>query len=106
MLGSIGLRFRDVWLVSNSTVALMILLSGTTVPREVLPVGLRVIGEGLPLTRAANAARALVDGASLVSVLPSLGLELAIGIGHALLAALLLTVFEAESRRTASLDTM
>lgn len=106
VLGSVGLRFRDVWLVSNSTVALMILLSGTAVPREALPAGLRAAGEVLPLTHAATAARELVAGASLPSVLPTLGIELAIAAGYAVLAMILLTVFEAESRRTASLDTL
>ncbi|WP_020522306.1 ABC transporter permease [Catelliglobosispora koreensis] len=106
VLGSIGLRFRDVWLISNSMVAVMILLSGTTVPRENLPAALRAIGDFLPLTHAAAAARELAGGETLANVLPGLGLEVAIGAGYAIIAAVLLKIFEYESRRTASLDTL
>jgi ABC-2 type transport system permease protein len=38
--------------------------------------------------------------------LAPLGLELGVGVAYALLAAVLLKLFEAESRRRASLDTM
>lgn len=106
VLGSVGLRFRDVFLISNSMVALMILLSGTAVPRESLPSALQVIGNFLPLTHAAAAAREQVLGASLGTVLPGLATELAIAAGYAVIAAVLLKVFELESRRTASLDTL
>ena len=37
---------------------------------------------------------------------PALAAELAVGAGYAVLAAVLLKVFEAESRRRASLDTL
>lgn len=106
VLGSIGLRYNDVWLISNSTVALMILLSGTVVPRGGLPVALRVLGDYLPLTHAANAARELVGGASLGEVAPQLMAEAGIGFGYAALAALLLKFFELESRRRASIETL
>ncbi|MFD0821522.1 ABC transporter permease, partial [Micromonospora zhanjiangensis] len=44
-LGALGLRFRDVWLVSNVSVALLLLLTGVNVPADRLPVGLRTVGE-------------------------------------------------------------
>ncbi|WP_162908173.1 ABC transporter permease, partial [Allorhizocola rhizosphaerae] len=89
VLGSIGLRYNDVWLISNSTVAIMILLSGTVVPREQLPAVLRVVGDYLPLTHAANAARELVGGASLGGVAPQLLAEFGIGLGYAGVAGVL-----------------
>lgn len=106
VLGSIGLRYNDVWLISNSMVAVMILLSDTAVPRQALPAFLRAVGDFLPLTNAASAARRLAAGTGLGDVLPLLGRELLIGIGYAALAAVLLKVFELESRRKATLETM
>jgi ABC-2 type transport system permease protein len=106
VLGAFALRFRDAWLINNTCVTLMILFSGTNVPRSALPGWMQAAGDVIPVTHAAAAARGLVTGQSLVSVIPQLGAELAIGIAYAVLAGFLLKVFEAESRRTASLDTL
>jgi ABC-2 type transport system permease protein len=105
-LGAIGLRFRDVWVVSNVSVAVLLLLTGVNVPAEQLPMGMRVVGAVLPITHAAEAARRLVAGEGLAAALPPLGAELAVGLAYAVLSAVLLKVFEAESRRHASLDTL
>ncbi|MEE6263469.1 ABC transporter permease [Plantactinospora sonchi] len=105
-LGAIGLRFRDVWLVSNVSVTLLLLLTGVNVPAAELPAGMRAVGAVLPITHAAEAARRLVDGDGLTAAAGPLAIEVALGLGYAVLAAVLLKVFEAESRRRASLDTL
>ncbi|HEX7745226.1 MAG TPA: ABC transporter permease [Micromonosporaceae bacterium] len=105
-LGAVGLRFRDVWLVSNVSVALLLLLTGVNVPADRLPVGMRAVGAALPITHAAEAARRLAAGDGFAAALGPLAVEVAVGIGYAVLAAVLLAVFEAESRRHASLDTL
>lgn len=105
-LGAIGLRLRDVWVVSNVSVALLLLLTGVNVPAGQLPAGMRAVGEVLPITHAAEAARRLVAGDGLAAALPALAAEVLVGLGYAVLAAVLLKVFETESRRHASLDTL
>lgn len=106
VLGAFALRFRDAWLINNTTVTLMVLFSGTNVPRDSLPGWMQAAGNFIPVTHAASAARSLVHGASFGSVAPRIGLELLIGAAYAVLAGVLLKVFEAESRRRASLDTL
>ncbi|MFI5895573.1 ABC transporter permease [Actinoplanes sp. NPDC051513] len=103
-LGALGLRFRDVWVISNVSVALLLLLTGVNVPRESLPDWMVTVGQFLPITHAAEAARQLAAGRGLAAAAPSLGREALVGLGYAVLAAVLLKVFETESRRTASLD--
>lgn len=105
-LGALGLRFRDVFLISNVAVALLLLLTGVNVPAAGLTGGIRTVGAALPITHAAEAARRLVAGDGLAAAWPSLAAEVAVGLGYAVLAATLLKVFEAESRRRASLDTL
>ncbi|BCY06182.1 ABC transporter permease [Actinoplanes sp. L3-i22] len=105
-LGALGLRFRDVWVVSNVSAALLLLLTGVNVPRDNLPPWMISVGQALPITHAAEAARLLAAGRGLGAAAPALGRELLVGAGYALLAAVLLRVFEAESRRRASLDTL
>ncbi|MEV4619732.1 ABC transporter permease [Asanoa sp. NPDC049573] len=105
-LGALGLRFRDVWLVSNVSVSLLLLLTGVNVPADHLPAWMRVVGGGLPITHSAEAARRLVAGDGFGAALAPLGKEVAVGAAYAVVAAVLLKVFEAESRRRASLDTL
>ncbi|MDI6098299.1 ABC transporter permease [Actinoplanes sp. NEAU-A12] len=105
-LGALGLRFRDVFVVSNVAMALLLLLTGVNVPAGSLPPWMAAVGEVLPITHAAEAARLLAAGRGLDAAAPALGQELLVGAGYAVLAAVLLRVFEAESRRRASLDTL
>jgi ABC-2 type transport system permease protein len=106
VLGAFALRIRDAWLINNTVVTLMVLISGTNVPRASLPGWMQAVGNVIPVTHAAAAARGLVGGATLGSAAPQIGGELLVGAAYAALAALLLRFFEAESRRRASLDTM
>ncbi|MGW1025097.1 ABC transporter permease [Streptomyces sp. NPDC002577] len=103
-LGALGLRFRDVFLVSNVASSLLLLLTGANVPRETLPQWMRAAGEVLPLTHAADAARESAAGQGLDGRL--LGAELAVAAGYVLLAVLLLRFFEYGSRRRATLDVL
>jgi ABC-2 type transport system permease protein len=104
VLGAVGLRIRDVWLVSDCAIAVLMLLSGAIVPRNTLSIGMRSVGDILPLTHAVSAANSLARRGALGSVLPQLTIEFCIALGYAVLAILLLTLFERESRRTGSLD--
>ena len=101
-LGALGLRFRDVWVVSNVSVALLLLLTGVNVPAGRLPGWMVSVGQVLPITHAAEAARRLAAGRA--DIAGPLLTEALIGLGWATLAAVLLKLFEFESRRTASLD--
>ena len=103
-LGALGLRFRDVFLVSNVASSVLLLLTGANVPRETLPGWMRTFGDVLPLTHAAEAARQLSAGGGLD--LGRLGAEVVTGAGYAVLAVVLLALFERGSRRRATLDVM
>jgi ABC-type multidrug transport system permease subunit len=105
-LGALGLRFRDVWVVSNVSVALMLLLTGVNVPVASLPGWMAAAGRFLPITHAAEAARVLAAGDGLSAAWSPIALELLVGLLYAVLAAGLLKIFELESRRSASLDTI
>jgi ABC-2 type transport system permease protein len=104
MLGSIGLRARDVFFIGNSVVYVLLLLCGVNVPTDLLPSSLQAIGRGLPLTHGIAAARKVVAGNSLSSVASLLLTELAIGAAYAAAGYALFRFFEAEGRRRASLE--
>jgi ABC-2 type transport system permease protein len=105
LLGSIGLRARDVFFASNLVYFLMLLVCGVNIPIDVLPAWLEAIGRALPLTHGIEAAREVARGARLGDVAGLVWTELAIGVAYAVGAFVLFRVFEAEGRRRASLET-
>lgn len=105
LIGSIGLRARDVFFASNLVYFLMLLVCGVNIPVEVLPRWLEAIGRAVPMTHGIIAAREIARGGSLGDVSGLVWTELGIGVAYAAVAFLLFRLFEAESRRRASLET-
>ena len=106
LLGSIGLRARDVFFAANLAYYLLLLFCGVNIPLESLPAWMEAVARGLPLTHGIEAARAVAGGDALSSVAGLVWTELAIGAAYALGAYTLFRFFEAESRRRASLETI
>ncbi|WP_188188819.1 ABC transporter permease [Nonomuraea sp. SYSU D8015] len=104
-LGAIGLRARDVFLTANVAASLLLLLTGANIPASALP-GWMAVGRALPLTHSVAATQAITEGSGPAELLPYLGWELAVGLGYATLACLLLRYFEYGSRRRGTLDTV
>ena len=105
LLGSIGLRARDVFFVSNLVYFLMLLVCGVNIPVDELPGWLQAISRSIPLTHGIEAAREVADGASLADVSDLVLTEIAIGAVYAAAAFGLFRLFELEGRRRASLET-
>ena len=104
LLGSFGLRARDVFFFSNLFYFLMLLVCGVNIPLEALPGWLEAVGRAAPLTHGIEAARAIVAGSTLADVAGLVWTELAIGAAYTLVAFGLFRFFELESRRRAALD--
>ena len=105
LIGSIGLRARDVFFAANLVYFLMLLVCGVNVDVDELPGWLAAIGRAVPLTHGIEAAREVAAGASLSSVADLLVTEALIGAVYAAIAYALFRFFEAEGRRRASLET-
>jgi ABC-2 type transport system permease protein len=104
VIGALGLRLRDPFVVSNPAYFLMLLFCGVNIPLSALPNWMETVGRGLPLTHGIEAAREVAAGASLGSVGGLLWKEALIGACYAIAAYLLLRLFEVEGRRRASLE--
>jgi ABC-2 type transport system permease protein len=104
--GAVGLRVRDVVSLSWIFIPVLLLVSGANVPLERLPDWLQKIGSGLPLRHGIEAARELVAGQTLAGSGRPMLIELMIGLVYSGAGIVLLRVFEFESRRTASLETI
>jgi ABC-2 type transport system permease protein len=105
LLGSVGLRARDVFFLSNLVYFLMLLVCGVNIPVDDLPGWLEAVSRSIPLTHGIEAAREVADGASLADVSHLVLTEIAIGAIYAAAAFGLFRLFELEGRRRASLET-
>ena len=101
---AVGLRMRDVPIIANLTMAVLLIFCGVNVPLDKLPQWMHVAAEGLPLTHAIAAARRVANGASLSSVSTSVAVEAALGLAYLAAGFVLLRVFEEQGRRTGSLE--
>nr|MDQ4030252.1 ABC transporter permease [Actinomycetota bacterium] len=104
-LGSIGMRARDVFLISNVAYYVFWVFAGVNIPRATLPEWMQAVGSGLPLTHGIEAAREIVAGAALADVGGLLWREALVGAVYGALAYALFRLFEHEGRRRASLET-
>jgi ABC-2 type transport system permease protein len=104
VLGSFGLRARDVFFFSNLVYFLMLLVCGVNIPLDALPGWLEQVGRAVPMTHGIEAAREIVAGATLADVSDLVWKELAIGALYTAFAFALFRWFEQISRRRAALD--
>jgi ABC-2 type transport system permease protein len=104
LLGSVGLRAKDVFFAANLAYFLMLLFCGVNIPFDVLPHWMDVVGHGLPLTHGIAAAREVAGGASFRAVDVLVLKEGVVAIAYALLGFVLFRYFESASRRSAVLD--
>lgn len=103
-LAALGLRVRDVAVLSNIVMGVLLVFCGVNVALSSMPDWMVAIGRVLPLTHGIEAARATVAGAAPADVLGLLATEAAIGTVYLALGLIMLALFERESRRSATLD--
>ena len=101
---ALGLRVREVAVLSNVIFGVLLIFCGVNVAVSDLPGWMQPISNGLPLTHGIEAARRLADGATLGGVAGLLGAELAIGGAYMALGYGMLRFFETMSRRHATLE--
>jgi ABC-2 type transport system permease protein len=101
-LGSIGMRARDVFLISNLAYYLFWVFCGVNVPLDELPGWAERIGRMLPLTHGIAAGREVVSGATLADVAGLVWTEALVGACYAALAFGLFRFFEYQGRRSAA----
>jgi ABC-2 type transport system permease protein len=103
-MGALALRIRQGAVIGNVVFCVLLVFTGVNVPLTQMPPWMAHVASWLPLTHGIEAARATAEGASLASVSGLLGRELVIGAVYAVVGLILLSFFERESRRRATLE--
>jgi ABC-2 type transport system permease protein len=101
---AVGLRVRDTAVLSNIIIGILLLFCGVNIPINRLPSWMAVTAGYLPLTHGIAAAREMAAGQPFSAVAGLLGMELLVGVIYLAGGMLLLTFFEAESRRRSTLE--
>ncbi len=104
LMGCLSLITRNVMLVNNTVYFSLLIFSGANIPVEDLPNWMQAVSRSLPLTRGVECARMVIDGASLVEVMPLLREEFLLGVLLTLLGYFLFKVFEVQAKRMGTLD--
>lgn len=100
LISSVGLYLRTALIVANVFLFVTLLLSGVNFPVSTLPAWLQPVSWTIPLTYGTEALRSAISGATLPSLLPTIGLEALDGLLVTVAGYLLFTGFETLSRRT------
>jgi ABC-2 type transport system permease protein len=101
---ALALRVRETAVLANVIFGVLLVFCGVNVPLESLPEWMSSVSPWLPLTHGIAAARTLADGATFSSVSGALVREAGIGALYVLIGMAMLSYFEWESRRRATLE--
>jgi ABC-2 type transport system permease protein len=101
---ALSLRVRETAVLANIIFGFLLIFCGVNVPLDDVPGWMAAVAPWLPLTHGIEAARLLADGTSLADVSGLLVREAAVGLGYLVVGMLMLSWFEWESRRRATLE--
>jgi ABC-2 type transport system permease protein len=104
LLGCLSLMTRNVMFVNNTVFFAMLLFSGANVEIATFPAWMQTISYSLPLTRGIQAARQIVQGASLSDVSALLSAELIYGLTYVVLGYIFFRWFEKQAKRKGTLE--
>jgi ABC-2 type transport system permease protein len=104
MLSSVGLYLRTSMIVANIFLFIGLLFCSVNFPVSYLPGYLQPISYCIPMTFGTDAARAAVDGSSLIGISGTVGLEIFVGLAALFVGYLMFTLFENLSRKRGTMD--
>ena len=104
MLSSLGMYLRTSMVIANIFLFIGLLFNGVNFPISYLPSFLQPISFAMPMTYGTDAARAAVNGASILDVSGLLAIEALIGVVAILLGYLMLRVFEHLARSKGTME--
>lgn len=102
--GALALRVRETAVLANVIFGVLLIFCGVNVPLDTLPRWMAAVSPWLPMTHGIAAARHLAEGASFGSVGGDVVREVGVGVVYVVVGMMMLSYFEHESRRRATLE--
>jgi len=104
LIGGFSFHFRNPIVFANIFTFVLLIFCGVNFPVQALPQLAQPVSYAFPLTYGINAARQAINGASLLTISPTLALELATGIVSIAIGYLLFESFERTARKTGKME--
>ena len=101
---ALSLRVRETAVLANVIFGILLVFCGVNVPLSALPGWMVSVAQWLPMTHAIAAARALADGVPLGDLRGDVLAEIGVGVLYVVIGMSMLSFFEWESRRRATLE--
>lgn len=101
---ALALRVRETAVLANLVMGVLLIFCGVNVPLSALPRWMADVAGYLPLTHGIAAAREVAGGTAFSDVTGTLATEGVIGVSYLVIGIVMLRLFEAESKRHATLD--
>ena len=101
---ALSLRVRETAVLANVIFGILLVFCGVNVPLSALPAWMVSVAQWLPMTHAIAAARALADGVPLGDLRGDVLAEIRVGVLYVVIGMSMLSFFEWESRRRATLE--
>ena len=101
---SLGLRWRETAVLSNTLLWVLLVFAGVNIPLDRLPGWMSTVAQFLPVTHGAKAARELVAGSSFADVSGLVAAEALVGAVYVTLGLFTIRLFEHEARKGAALE--
>jgi ABC-2 type transport system permease protein len=104
LIGGFSFYFRDPMILANIFTFILLIFCGVNFPVQQLPQPLQPISYAFPLTYGIDVARKAIEGATLIEISPTLGLELIVGFVSIITGYFFFQSFERVARKTGRLE--
>ncbi len=104
LIGGLSFFFRNPMVFANIFTFVLLIFCGVNFPVQHLPAIIQPVSYLFPLTYGVTAARNAIDGANLIQVSSTLGLQLVVGLASMIIGFVLFRTFENSARKTGKME--
>ena len=104
LIGGLSFFFRNPMVFANIFTFVLLIFCGVNFSVQNLPAFVQPVSYLFPLTYGVTAARRAIDGANLIQIGSTLGLQLVVGLASMIVGFILFRTFENNARKTGKME--
>jgi ABC-2 type transport system permease protein len=103
-IGGLSFFFRNPMVFANIFTFVLLIFCGVNFPVQSLPTVIQPVSYLFPLTYGITAARSAISGGNLIQIVPTLALQLVVGLAAMVVGFLFFRSFENNARKTGKME--